>query len=113
MKNFIKALKDENTRERVAMWAMIIFAVIIAVALTVTFILTVTPIHVNQLGTLATGSSRYTYYTIGEYSDVTNIAVYCRGFRSTGNIKIVVTHKDGSRTIEYCQSIVIVEKSKK
>lgn len=110
MKKFIKALKDEGTMERVALWTMIVFVVVVALTL---IILTVTPIHVNQLGTLANGSNRYTYYTIGEYSDVTSIAVYCRGFRSTGNIKVVVTHEDGSRTIEYCQSIVIVEKSEK
>lgn len=113
MKNFINALKKEETRERVATWSLMVFAVIIAVALIATFILTVTPLHVNQLGTLANGSDRYTYYTIGEHSDVTSIEVYCRGFRSTGNIKVVVTREDGSRTTEYCQSIVIVEKSKK
>lgn len=113
MKNIIKALKNEETRERVATWSLMVFAVIIAVALIATFILTVTPLHVNQLGTLANGSNRYTYYTVGEYSGVTSIAVYCRGFRSTGNMKVVVTHEDGSRTIEYCQSVVIVEKAKK
>lgn len=112
MEKLINTFKNEEIRKCIGTWAKVIIATALVIFFIVMLILTVTPVYVTQLGTASYGGSASAFgssFTVG-HNEVKSIAVYCRGFRGTDNIKAVITYEDGTKLTEYCDSARIIEK---